>query len=140
LAIAENRIQELEGENGVAEFQEQAFQELSFQFNELKIKTESFQNQVLLLDKEIQEILTKLSEKKVLMKEFAKLEIRESYLKELDTMFRGSGFVKFVSSIYLKELCNTANVRFMKLCKNQLSLDIDDNNTFWVIDYLNGGK
>lgn len=140
LAIAENRIQELEGENGVAEFQEQAFQELSFQFNELKIKTESSQNQVLLLDKEIQGILTKLSEKKVLMKEFAKLEIRESYLKELDTMFRGSGFVKFVSSIYLKELCNTANVRFMKLCKNQLSLDIDDNNTFWVIDYLNGGK
>lgn len=140
LAIAENRIQELEGENGVAEFQEQAFQELTFQFNELKSKTESFQNQVLLLDKEIQEILTKLSEKKGLMKEFAKLEIRESYLKELDTMFRGSGFVKFVSSIYLKELCNTANVRFMKLCKNQLSLDIDDNNTFWVIDYLNGGK
>ncbi|MEB2784889.1 SMC family ATPase [Algoriphagus persicinus] len=140
LAIAENRIQELEAEKGVTDFQEQVFQELSALVAELKIKAESLQKQIHLLDKEIQETTTKLAEKKILQADFAKLEIRESYLKELDNMFRGSGFVKFVSSIYLKELCNTANVRFMKLCKNQLSLDIDDNNTFWVIDYLNGGK
>ncbi|SFB56007.1 AAA family ATPase [Algoriphagus aquimarinus] len=140
LAIAENRIQELEAEEGVVAYQEEAFQELTSSFQNLKINAESFQKQVLLLDKEIQETTRKLDEKKVHQADFAKLEIRESYLKELDNMFRGSGFVKFVSSIYLKELCNTANVRFMKLCKNQLSLDIDDNNTFWVIDYLNGGK
>ncbi len=140
LAIAENRIQELEAEDGVVDFSEQAFQELSSLFENLKINAELFQNQALLLNKEIQETNSKLAEKKVLQTDYAKLEIRESYLRELDNMFRGSGFVKFVSSIYLKELCNTANVRFMKLCKNQLSLDIDDNNTFWVIDYLNGGK
>lgn len=138
--LAENRIQELEEEKGVADFQEQAFQEITTSFENFIINAETFQNQVLLLDKEIQEAISKLAEKKILQAEFAKLEIRESYLKELDNMFRGSGFVKFVSSIYLKELCNTANVRFMKLCKNRLSLDIDDNNTFWVIDYLNGGK
>ncbi|WP_339866172.1 SMC family ATPase [uncultured Algoriphagus sp.] len=138
--IAENRIQELEAEKGVDDFQEQAFQELATSFENLKTNAESFQNQVLLLDKEIQEAISKLAEKKSLQADFAKLEIRESYLKELDNLFRGSGFVKFVSSIYLKELCNTANVRFMKLCKNRLSLEIDDNNTFWVIDYLNGGK
>jgi exonuclease SbcC len=48
--------------------------------------------------------------------------------------------VKYVSGIYLKELCNTANTRFRKLTKNSLSLEIDDSNTFWVMDYLNGGK
>ncbi len=138
--IAENRIQELEAENGVAEFQELAFQELADSFENLKINAEAFQNQVLLLDKEIKEAVAKLTEKSSLQADFAKLEIRESYLKELDNLFRGSGFVKFVSSIYLKELCNTANVRFMKLCKNRLSMEIDDNNTFWVVDYLNGGK
>lgn len=31
-------------------------------------------------------------------------------------------------------------MRFMKLSKNSLSLEIDEDNTFWVIDYLNGGK
>ena len=140
LAITASRIEELEAEEGVSAFEEEAFQELTTLFQNLKISAESFQNQVFLLDKEIQETSTKLADKKLLQADFAKLEIRESYLKELDNMFRGSGFVKFVSSIYLKELCNTANVRFMKLCKNQLSLDIDDDNTFWVIDYLNGGK
>ncbi|UZD22181.1 SMC family ATPase [Algoriphagus halophytocola] len=138
--IAENRIQELEAEAGVADFLEQAFQELFSSFENLKINAETCQNQVLLLDQEIQEAISKLAEKKNIQANFAKLETRESYLKELDNLFRGSGFVKFVSSIYLKELCNTANVRFMKLCKNRLSLEIDDNNTFWVIDYLNGGK
>src|SRR5690606_31946819 len=140
VAITENRIEELEAEQGVADFKEHAFQELSLLCEDLKINTSSLQNQALLLEKEIQETTNKLAEKKVLQADFTKLEIRESYLKELDNLFRGSGFVKFVSSIYLKELCNTANIRFMKLCKNSLSLDIDDNNTFWVIDYLNGGK
>ena len=140
LAIAADRIRELEQEEGVGNFQESAFLELSRQFEDVKSKASTLQNQVVLLEKEIQEAKAKLEEKKGLQADFAKLEIRESYLKELEYMFRGSGFVKFVSSIYLKELCNTANVRFMKLCKNRLSLEIDDNNTFWVIDYLNGGK
>jgi len=140
LAIAENRTEELEGEEGISDFQEELFQQLAAQFKELKIALESSQNQALLLDREIQELKAKLIEKVALQASLAKLDTRQSYLVELDRLFKGSGFVKYVSSIYLKELCNTANVRFMKLTKNSLSLDIDDDNTFWVIDYLNGGK
>jgi exonuclease SbcC len=58
----------------------------------------------------------------------------------LERLFSGKGFVRYVSSIYLRELCNTANKRFRLLTKNSLSLEIDDSNTFWVTDYLNGGK
>ncbi len=140
LAIAENRTAELENEEGISGFQEELFQQLTTQFKELKTAMESSQNQALLLDREIQELRTKLIEKVSLQASLAKLDTRQSYLAELERLFKGSGFVKYVSSIYLKELCNTANVRFMKLTKNSLSLEIDDNNTFWVIDYLNGGK
>jgi exonuclease SbcC len=140
LAIATSRIQELEAENGVREFQEEAFLQLSEQFQALKSAAEDFQNQSLLLGQDIKESQLKLEEKNALEKTYGLLLNRESYLKELDNLFRGSGFVKYVSSIYLKELCNTANIRFMKLSKNSLSLEIDDENTFWVIDYLNGGK
>ncbi len=139
-AIATSRIQELEAENGVSEFLEEAFLQLSEQFQLLKSSAENLQNQSLLLGQDIKEALFKLEEKNVLEKTYGLLQNRESYLRELDYMFRGSGFVKYVSSIYLKELCNTANIRFMKLSKNSLSLEIDDDNTFWVIDYLNGGK
>lgn len=139
-AITTNRVEELEAEEGVLQFNEEEFQAYSTKCASIKTQFDEIQKQLHLLDKELVEISQKLEEKKQIQANFSKLEIRESYLKELENMFRGSGFVKFVSSIYLKELCNTANLRFMKLCKNRLRLDIDDNNTFWVIDYLNGGK
>jgi exonuclease SbcC len=98
------------------------------------------QQEAALLQQRIKESETKLSEKATLEQTLAKLDIRETNLKELERLFKGSGFVKYVSTIYLQELCNTANTRFMKLSKNSLSLEIDSDNTFWVIDYLNGGK
>jgi exonuclease SbcC len=83
---------------------------------------------------------SKILEKEKIEAEYGLLDQRENHLKELDKLFKGSGFVKYVSSIYLKELCHTANKRFMSLTKNRLSLEIDDSNTFFVRDYLNGGK
>lgn len=140
LAIAESRIQELTKNPEVSQFQEESFLQLSAKLQLLQSKAENLQKQQLLLGQEIKESLKNLEEKTKLELIYSKLQNRESNLRELDHMFRGSGFVKYVSSIYLKELCNTANVRFLKLSKNSLSLEIDDDNTFWVIDYLNGGK
>ncbi len=140
LAIAESRIQELIKNPEVSQFQEDSFLQLSAKLQLLQSEAENLQKQQLLLGQEIKESIKNLEEKAKLDLIYSKLQNRESNLRELDNMFRGSGFVKYVSSIYLKELCNTANVRFMKLSKNSLSLEIDDDNTFWVIDYLNGGK
>lgn len=134
------KLKELEAEAGVRNFSQEHFEQLRQQLEEKKAVLESYRKELTLLNQEIKESKIKLNEKQVLAKEFSSLENREANLKELDNLFRGSGFVKYVSSIYLKELCNTANLRFMKLTKNSLSLEIDDNNTFWVIDYLNGGK
>ncbi|MBN3583793.1 SMC family ATPase [Algoriphagus aestuarii] len=140
IAITESRIQELKSEKGVTEFDSKAFDELKNSVKDTKSKAEAVQNALLLLSQEIKTIEIQLENKKSLLETFGKLENRESNLRELERLFKGSGFVKYVSSIYLKELCNTANLRFMKLCKNSMSLEIDEDNTFWVIDYLNGGK
>src|SRR5690606_4759002 len=88
----------------------------------------------------LEEISVKLQQKDMLNKDMSGVEKREMNLRELEKLFKGNGFVKFMSSIYLKELCLTANTRFMKLTKNSLSLEIDEDNNFWVRDYLNGGK
>lgn len=140
LDLAENRIQELASEKGVVEFQEEAFQQLSQEIQELQGTNEARQKELILLQKEVKVSKRKLQEKSILRQQLEGVEKRETYLKELEKLFKGSGFVKYVSSIYLKELCHTANQRFMKLSKNSLSLEIDDDNTFWVVDYLNGGK
>jgi exonuclease SbcC len=138
--LVETKIKELQSEAGVNEFSQEEFDLLNTKLKEQKEALESIKKEFTLLDQEIISAKAKLEEKQKLQKDFSQLENRESNLKELERLFKGSGFVKYVSSIYLKELCATANLRFLKLTKNSLSLEIDDNNTFWVIDYLNGGK
>lgn len=65
---------------------------------------------------------------------------RESNLKELTSLFRGSGFVNYASTVLLAEVCRGANVRFKKLTKNNLSLELSKENDFIVRDYLNDGR
>ena len=140
LASTTSKIQELEAEEGVLSFSEEQFQVHQQELLEDQEKEKEILSKKTLLEKEVEEITSKLEEKNRLTQQFLELETREAHLLELEKLFSGKGFVKYVSSIYLRELCNTANKRFMKLTKNSLSLEIDDSNTFWVIDYLNGGK
>ena len=138
--LVKSRIEEIQKTEGIKNFNQGAFEELKNALDSKSKALDAIKKEFTLLDREIIESTEKLKEKKKVLETFGKLENRESNLKELEKLFKGSGFVKYVSSIYLKELCNTANIRFNKLTKNSLSLEIDDNNTFWVIDYLNGGK
>ena len=140
VATTRVRIEALQTEEGLAAYSEERFQALQEEVAAAKDREKGLQSQVTLLNQEIQAIARKLQEKQVLTEAFEKLEIRETNLKELERLFSGKGFVRYVSSIYLRELCNTANKRFRILTKNSLSLEIDDSNTFWVVDYLNGGK
>jgi len=58
----------------------------------------------------------------------------------LKKLFDRAGFVEYVSSIYLRQLCEMANVRFHRLTRNQLSLQLNESNDFEIIDYLNDGR
>jgi exonuclease SbcC len=140
VATTRTRIEALQQEEGLAAYSEERFQSLQEEAAAAKDREKGLQSQVTLLNRQLQEIAQKLQEKQVLTESFEKLELRETNLKELERLFSGKGFVRYVSSIYLRELCNTANKRFRLLTKNSLSLEIDDSNTFWVTDYLNGGK
>ena len=85
------------------------------------------------------ELVQQWALKQTIQQQFDALSLRQKDLKELEGLFRGQGFVKYVSTVYLNELCQTANERFMRLTKNQLRLEYDDNN-FIIRDFLNGGK
>jgi exonuclease SbcC len=140
VASTNARIKVLKAEEGIEEFSEDRFKSLQEEVTSAKEKEKILQSQVTLLNQELLSISQKLKEKQSLLGEFERIEARETNLRELDRLFSGKGFVRYVSSIYLRELCNTANKRFRMLTKNSLSLEIDDSNTFWVMDYLNGGK
>ncbi|MBD8489811.1 SMC family ATPase [Echinicola sp. CAU 1574] len=140
LDLTKAKILELSSDEAVASFDAGQFQSIISAFEEAKQALEGSQKTLSLLVNQIEEIKSRLEEKAKLTQQFKQVENREANLKELAGLFQGSGFVKYISNIYLKELVQTANLRFMKLAKNSLSLEVDENNTFWVQDHLNGGK
>ncbi|MCW0484756.1 SbcC/MukB-like Walker B domain-containing protein [Gaoshiqia sediminis] len=75
-----------------------------------------------------------------LKKEQERLELRAENLKTMKSLFKASGFVNYVSSVYLQNLCNAANDRFFQLTRQKLSLEITPDNNFQVRDFMNGGK
>lgn len=81
-----------------------------------------------------------LERKKKLTTEWNKKILRKENIQTLKTLFSGSGFVNYISSVYLKNLCNAANYRFSKLTRNQLHIELNANNEFVVRDLLNDGK
>lgn len=91
------------------------------------------------LEKELAHLTLEIGKKEKLMEEFDQLNARGANLKILENLFKGNGFVNYVSSIHLRQMCEMANDRFHRLTRNQLSLTINENNEFEVIDYLNNG-
>src|SRR5690606_25668247 len=91
------------------------------------------------LKEDLDRLTVELAKKEELLKVYEKLDGRKKNLDILFQMFKGNGFVNYVSSIHLQRLCEIANQRFHRLTKNQLSLVINENNEFEVIDYLNNG-
>jgi exonuclease SbcC len=58
----------------------------------------------------------------------------------LKQLFKGSGFVRYISSVYLQELVQAANERFYKLSGQKLRLEITPGNDFEIRDFMNDGK
>lgn len=85
-------------------------------------------------------LLEGLAEKKRLQAELEAFQKRGENLRILENLFRGNGFVNYISTVYLENLCAAANQRFLKLTGNSLSLEVDADNNFLVRDLLNGGR
>jgi len=135
-----NSIFELENKLKEFSFNEEEFLALENQFktfeNELKMANDS----VVKITTEIERLEKEFKKKENLLKDLAQLQKRAENLKIMTNLFKGAGFVQYVSSIYLRQLCDHANVRFHRMTRNQLSLQLNENNDFEIIDYLNEGR
>lgn len=136
----DNQIQDLEFKLKDAFFNENDYLQYEKEYeiaeNELKNATEN----VIKTNAEITRLTASFQQKKQLLIEFEQLKSRAENLKTLLNLFKASGFVQYVSTIYLKQLCENANVRFRKMTRNQLSLQVNENLDFEVVDFLNEGR
>lgn len=115
---------------------------------------DSLQNEILLLKEERQTINNEFIKTEAILvkqqkdhqrklnieEQLNKLLSRAENINVLKNLFKGSGFVSYISSVYLNQLCASANERFYKLSRQQLRLEVTDKNDFQVRDYLNDGR
>ncbi len=113
----------------------------------LKEKIEKGKSELKQLDKDIgglEKTISELKDKLILKKKFeAELnskQIRQEDLKTMRSLFTGNGFVNYISTVRLQEVVNYANSRFIKLTRGRMKLELTGNNSFDIIDFLNGGK
>ncbi|WP_106917413.1 SbcC/MukB-like Walker B domain-containing protein [Chryseobacterium aurantiacum] len=110
------------------------------QFGETQTELKKINDSVVTMTAEKERLEKEFKKKEDLLKDLAKLQKRSENLKLMMNLFKGAGFVQYVSSIYLRQLCDHANVRFHRMTRNQLSLQLNENNDFEIIDYLNEGR
>ncbi|MGA9212285.1 SbcC/MukB-like Walker B domain-containing protein, partial [Kaistella sp.] len=121
-------------------FDESQFAALETQFKSGENELKTANDNVVKLTSEIDRLEKEFKKKEDLLKELAKLQRRADHLKTMTNLFKGAGFVQYVSSIYLRQLCDHANIRFHRMTRNQLSLQLNENNDFEIVDFLNEGR
>ena len=113
----------------------------------LKLQVQSRKETLEVKNQELWKDENELKQLKLLIKRFAllkegydQLQLRGKDIAELKNLFRASSFVNFVSTVYLQNLCKAANDRFYKLTRQKMGLELADDNSFYVRDYMNEGK
>lgn len=133
-------------------FQSQQFDENIQQFNvvnleQAKLATKNIQevlkqanHELLLKIEKLKEIKSKQISFQKEFKQLQKVEARANNLSTLAELFKGKKFVEYASAYWLKRLVHNSNNYFEKLTHNQLSLQLNEDLEFEIVDYLNGGQ
>lgn len=135
-----NSISELEHKLKDFTFNREEFSLVESHFTSLETDVKTANDTIVKITSEIERLEKEFKKKEDLLKHLSQLQKRAENLKIMTNLFKGAGFVQYVSSIYLRQLCDHANVRFHRMTRNQLSLQLNDNNEFEIIDYLNEGR
>jgi exonuclease SbcC len=133
-------IEELEKKLEGKSFDKEKYENVLLQLDNLKEENDDLQASIGALINQIQDLNDKLIIKKKLEKDLKLKQARAEDINTLKKLFKGAGFVKFVSSVYMRQLIEYANKRFNKLTKQSLSLALNSKGSFDVIDYLNNGR
>ena len=135
-----NTMERIEKEIGSNIYNNEEHQQLQAEINGLSDQATENSREQGNLEGIIKKLASDLATQSRLHEEKEKLTLRAENLRTMKSLFKASGFVEYISSVYLQNLCNAANDRFYRLTRQQLSLELTDDNNFQVRDFLNGGK
>lgn len=140
ISRASENLKELEGWLRERPYDQQEHADLEKQWEASKKELEEILRKETEHLTELKRLKADLALKQELLKEKENLELRGENIRTLKNLFRSSGFVQYISRVYLENICNAANARFITLTRRQLALQLSEKDEFEVVDYLNDGK
>ncbi len=140
MQLSENQVQLLKNEIGERSYNAEDHQKLKEELLKLGNVLAEKNRELGKTEGEINKLSKDIDQLKDFRKSLDNLELRAEDIKTMKQLFKGSGFVNYVSSVHLQNLCLAANDRFYKLVRQKMSLEITEDNNFQVHDFLNGGK
>jgi len=140
LAVIEKQAQQLQAEIGDRIYKAEEHAEMRAGIFQLTEQIRQQDQEVGKLNEKLKKLEKDLASQASLRKEMEFLNQRAENIKVMKSLFKASGFVNYISSVYLQNLCNAANDRFFQLSRQKLSLEITEDNNFQVRDFMNGGK
>ncbi|SMO84320.1 AAA family ATPase [Solitalea koreensis] len=140
LNASEEVLTKLKQQAGDKEYNESDHQEIINRINGINLQLEELNRSIGAKAEQCDQLKQNLLELTRLTIENEKLSKRKENLDTLSKLFRSSGFVQYISGVYLQNLCEAANDRFHKLTRQQLSLEIREDNSFAIRDFLNNGQ
>ena len=140
LMLLQNQLVQTQSEIGNRAYDPEAHQKLVAEIASIGENLSRKNQELGKVEQLLKKLKSDLESQAQLRKELENLELRAENIKTMKSLFKASGFVNYISSVYLQNLCNAANDRFFQLTRQKLSLEITDDNNFLIRDYLNGGK
>lgn len=107
---------------------------------ELSEKDAAGRKEIGRIEREIALKQAALEQRKQVAADLEKVIQRAAELATLKNMLMGNRFIDFISTTYLQNLCAAANERFYRMTRQRLSLELTEDNSFQIRDYMNGGK
>ena len=140
LMLLQNQLAQTQSEIGNRAYDGEAHQKLVAEIAAIGENMSRKNQELGKVEQLLKKLKSDLESQAQLRKELENLELRAENIKTMKSLFKASGFVNYISSVYLQNLCNAANDRFFQLTRQKLSLEITDDNNFLIRDFLNGGK
>lgn len=140
LFSSSQQVEQLKKEQGDRVYDPEAHRKLLVVIQGLGEQISQMNQEIGTVQKGLEELVRKLKDRIALEKELEQLDLRAENIKTLKSLFKASGFVNYISTVYLQNLCNAANERFFQLTRQKLRLEMTADNNFEVRDFMNGGK
>jgi len=133
-------LAELERELANRPYDEDAHQMMKEEIHAMKLSVEGINRNIGGLESAISTMKNNQVKYEHLKREMHQKELRRQDITELKNLFRSNGFVNYVSTVHLQNLCKAANERFYKLTRQKLGLELAEDNSFEIRDYMNDGR